>query len=1205
MSKNKLYLFFVLFFMLVIPLSFACDFENEDCNYEEIDWSQVEDFTYVDLSNEHINWGEVILSRIEDEKVSEIPIQHFDPKEILEHNLFYASVEQIKGHLLDFENLAFTNPDYLSQVFLDEFSVDITFRDNQEIVFDGTFLSGDFSSYKPEDFPQQNYKQIIDDGVVKIIPLDNEGNELPDDAFSVKGAEKFTKDEDGNLNLVLGDDEAILDGIQKGKVTFDDGTIIEYENNENGKFTFSSNGDFSSTDGEVKIDYVDKEEPIELKGRFDKTNGIYNLEPYNGRQSVYIDNNFPETPLSVGTRGEKISIYTDGEEHEGNYVSYLDDIYRLNGAGALYTHSFQVQSNNKDSYFEEVDGKTKAKGILKYNNENLIYDGLCETAIFTREVIDGEEIVDVDANNDLEDAIVARITKTNLKYAHLIEEDFINNANNMVFDIQRKNNKLDIEYDLTSIGRLTEVYDDPYAFLLLNKGLKINIADTDISMTINPDLGVVYNDGVNEPVNIISPERSFHLTGTDLEILTNIVETVIEEKNDNINVHELGLQRMYEMRVNSFNNENPDEYFEKVYETFNEIRDFISENYDDFSKDIMLTSFILENVDGLIRTTGIDFNYFEDNQHVSELYGEIKDMVYGNPIISEFLDSSTEINLGGSDWEGSGEGVGNINQVLPYSDLSILKESLDNLIQENPENIEYYKGLLESQLINLINYEKSSLEFDIDNYMIGFSLADYDSVGVINDAYEVNVGQTREQLIYERLKDRNNEGIINVYRALLFLEDLKTENDELNLEPSFSENKMFLTEKLIGEYLNNNNQGQAISLYNRIEDEWSNSGEDDINIDLFMSNFRKQIFDSASNRILTDLTKVGTQIRNLLSDREGAINKIKEAEGVAETVKQLIFAGGYGTDLARTIGVFSDSIEKLEHLSDYNKKLLEGNLALNQFFQNEVPKDLIYTFIEGQGSSNQAHNRIREEVMAHLILNNPDSFEVEEDFEDWNWGTLGDGTSGYIFRMDHDNNQASFVYNDKKYIVNMDIMDQVDSLTSHNAAEGAHYLIHESEFSGDYRILFGEETIVSSEDYIGHDLKIDNYSPLEQLSQDLKEEFGFNMVQNVLTNIDASINPASIAISAATGGIGSGTALTFARNTGITLGRFVAIDAGIGAIDYGITELGLDETNFAHQMGITFAAYSMMKGKINPKYISLAAKKTAIKGTYKATKYEL
>lgn len=1202
MLKNKLYLFFVLFSLLFVSFSLAldCSFEDDNCDYNEIDWSQVEDFTFVDLENPNINWNDVDLSRIEGEKVSEIPIEKFDPSRILKENLYYASVEQIHQYLFEFENLADTNPNYLSQVFLNEYQVNIDFQSSKEIIFDGNNLTGDFPSYKPKDFPQGRYKQIVKEGKVEIIPLDNQGNELNEDFFSIQDAKSFSKDEQGNINLILGEDEAILEGKQQGKVILEDGTIIEYENFD--KSSFSLNGDFSSTNAFFIIrDTYNNEK--QLLGQFQKVNDVYTLFDFHGKQSLYTD---ISNDVLIQTTGRSLSIYTDGNEKEdSNYISYKNENYIMKGSAVLSTSEFNVFSKT-DSYFEQIDGITKAKGILEYDNFDINYYGLTETSVLTRFFDEFGENVKIESSEEGNIAILSK----KIQYGDLGSDgDLVKEGLPLTFVITKKNDEYDFEFDPNSILYLSEIERNPLLIHFSGSNLNLDLGDSKKFLTISPDNGIFYSDG-NKNTHIVSPSNSFKILGNDLETLENVVKSHIQENSVEAIVQQIGIQRIFEMNLASLNGRDQEQFQLEVKSTFENMKTYISENYEDERvENIMLTSFMINNINDLSQI--ID----EEDSYISNIYDDLKYQIYSDPLIRSFINPSiTTLREEGSDLNFVGDLVHvpestfvhvndyTLNQETGTQDLSNLKVTLLDLISNDPNNANFYKELIEIQLNNLINFEDQSLDFDIQQLKKNFAQADLDPVGTITEAFDFEKNH-RDILIDERLNQRNNQAIINAYRGLLFLEDLtvKDGNSEMEINPNhLSIEKMILSSNLAKEYVQNQQNGNALSIIDNLQINLENSISEGIlnsekstdqelieAIRTDLINERNNIVQNSLNKIQLEIFGFLDELDSLIKDRRGWEEKIRDAESIGEKITTAIFTGGFGKSVLNSMGIFDQLKEDAFDLDFDKNNLARGTYVLNDLLHLGINPNEINSWIESQGRD----DNLNERITANLILNRKDLFEIDENYDHSNdydpyRGELDKSSRRRLF-LDEDNNKVSFIYNNQKYLVNKDNFDDIFYLLSSTFNAGDVNSLMESAYSEDIRRIIGFSEAELDDSYSGKSLGIDNNEQYNKVREELKR-FEISSVGRVFNYVDEVTSPFAIAASTLTGGMGlTVTGTRGLAGVGQSLGESLTIDLIMGQLVSSqlstdqYSDLGIAMTTGLALTRLSSAGTSVLSNRLN------------------------
>jgi len=246
--------------------------------YGDIDWSKVTRFDGVQVNKIPDNkWDEVKQQYIIGEKVKEIPPKHFNPGQIREIELENAIAEQIQKKLQEISNLNLDlvkfNPDEISKVFDNEYSVNLDISDAKTVKFDPISgkLTSNFPSYKPADYPKSEYKQIIKDGKVIILPL-KDGVEQLDNQIEVTGGDQCSFERNGKGGIdaeVTQNQDVTITGQNTGTMTLEDGTTLMVKSDSDGKVTIEADGDMQGYQTKVYkvIDY-------NLDGEASTTNSI-------------------------------------------------------------------------------------------------------------------------------------------------------------------------------------------------------------------------------------------------------------------------------------------------------------------------------------------------------------------------------------------------------------------------------------------------------------------------------------------------------------------------------------------------------------------------------------------------------------------------------------------------------------------------------------------------------------------------------------------------------------------------------------------------------------------------------------------------------------------------------------------------------------------------------------------------------------------
>ena len=154
--NKKLFLIILLIFSVPV-MSEACLFlDNFLCEENP----PLEDLTYT-------QWLSVDQSKLAAEEIKLIPVDIYDPFEIREQYLTYSTFEQVQRRFLEFDNLALLNSSLVSQVFKEDFYLDLEFPQGLNLYFNLTHLSGDFATYDPFMFIE--FKQVLDENALSLI----------------------------------------------------------------------------------------------------------------------------------------------------------------------------------------------------------------------------------------------------------------------------------------------------------------------------------------------------------------------------------------------------------------------------------------------------------------------------------------------------------------------------------------------------------------------------------------------------------------------------------------------------------------------------------------------------------------------------------------------------------------------------------------------------------------------------------------------------------------------------------------------------------------------------------------------------------------------------------------------------------------------------------------------------------------------------
>jgi hypothetical protein len=1127
------FLFFVLFFVLLSSYSLACDFQNEFCDYNVVDWSLVTDFSFVDFSLiPHHAWGVINQGYIVGEKVSEIPVEHFNPSQIESSNLLFASSEQISFSLFSFENLLDLDLDVLSQVLSEEFNIFLDLEGVSFARFSDEILIGDFPSYDPFLFSRDDFFQEVVSGEVRLIPLNSQGELLRDGVISFGGLKSFDF-EDGLFLITLGDDDGLLSGFQRGVIVFED-FVLEY--NISDDFSLSPNGDFSVLDGFVKL--VDELGRIKhLQGRFQSKNGVYTLFDYKGKQSVFVD---AQESLFIQSAGMPLSIFS-GSVSDGSssrFVSYLNGNIVAKGSVIVSGYDFNAFLKN-DAYFEKVNNVIRAEGFVEFSSFEIKYTGLSLTSVFTLQLDGTGEIIELHSSLDGDVGILEKKTFFGDASEGI---GFLNEGVPLSFNVKKVNEDYSLDFSQDSLMFLSRLERDSNLVYMSGQDLFLGFRGSDKSLYVSGDRGVTFFDGTRR-VSYISPRDSFKILGSDLDSFREVLRSNIDKKDISVDAQQAGIQKLFEMTVYSGVD---------VLDAFEEVKSFIVDVYDDsFSRNVMLTSFMLHN--SYSATLSNKFRELESLYFESELFNDIKKNIYEESFIRDYLGRHSSSSV--------------LYVPANHRDLSKIENSLFRQISRDSNNAKFYKDLFSLHLFNLILYEELSPEsmFFHKDPEAEFRARMH---GTTND--DVIIDVTNE--------NRNRDYIINAYRALLFLEDLVVVDGETSVSSnfnSFSLRKFEIASGLAFEYAENGELGRALAVMDNIEASLESSDLLRVDEELYfilrnhVRRNRVAIADLGFNKIQVDLFGFLDEIERLMSQRMGWSERVSAAEGIGNKIATSLMSGGFGKNLLNSMGAFDRLKLASEDLVFEKSGLAQGAFVLNTLINFGASPSQVEAWLNAEGRN----YRLNEELVANLFLQGgvttvDDSYDFFS--ERFPRPQLGDGSRSVLF-LTESNGDVSFIFNGEKHVVAKAEFEQVygfvtDSINIYNAR----LLIHDSSYSDDVKLLIGINKVPLSSNYDARNLHIDDDVQLVRLRNSLGD-FEFGAVGRQLNFVDEISSPAVLGLTAVSGYGG----LTFSGASGFSgvgaaLAEGLTIDLVLGGLVASNVDLSVS-SELAAAVGVSLA----------------------------------
>ena len=634
--------------------------------------------------------------------------------------------------------------------------------------------------------------------------------------------------------------------------------------------------------------------------------------------------------------------------------------------------------------------------------------------------------------------------------------------------------------------------------------------------------------------NIVSKAIT-EISQSDLNLVESTIIQELNSKDRDFDLELFSIERIYQLNKEIYlKNDLEKKEFYAIADSFKKTNDFINSlQLDDFEKNVLKTSFILKvlpefNQDYILSED--NSSYFPDpiqkysyDNFVNDVVYDLKNNLESNKILKEYLSRESK----------NQDGINYINEFL-------FTNSKTNLQLFN-----YYKKIVEIQLLNELKYEK--------------------------------------EIIPRYTNDKPNpKKIIDAYRALLLLEDTEASNSNYGFQiktetSSLSNKKLNLIISLALEYVKVDKSSDAFALLDELNSNVDlyikNLPEDlksDTEVQYSLKYIKKQISQYRSALSTTEFSKMqidlfaeDNKLDSLIKQREGYSDRF-ENEGYLNWPIISLASGGFGKDILNLIGVFDDSKKEILNIKSENQIYTKGLYSLGVLTGFGISSDYIKNWLDDKLTFDEKVNLVNRLLVLSYRAN-----QLE---------TLNPKLQDREFVYDKNiNEKAQALVFDKAYEFNTEEQKKVYDFLEKFKGD-AKQTYYSTKYNKYVKKLINEETVEWNPGKYQSLSNIDFQYFLKKVELEGKiKELKFEGTEKILDYIDESISPIYLIFTIGTSGSGTIFGSTSSLSSGIVFNfaENVIIDATAASILYSLDIDPYD--NLVSNFGATFGTNMVLQ----------------------------
>ena len=518
MDKTKLAIIWSIILISLLSFAFAQAAGFDSSNPNSWNYNDPNLYKQIDPNDPRLDYSRIpagiwptIMSRIGGPRVADIPASYFDPNIVQESELKYAKAIQISPKFEQFaKNLVFFDTIEIKKVFSEKFNADLDISKAKTVIYDSKSgkITGEFPSYNPRQYPESQFRQVIVDNTVKLIPIkkDEKTSKTKEDsekAVTISGAEGFARNSDSSIEVTAKQgQDAIITGPQKGAMPLQDGAVIKFDSK--GSIMANLNGNAQGTNAQISIE-KDKVIQKTINGKFTKIDDAVLIESFDGKQSTFEDK---ENKIRISSVGYPLVIVPEGKtihsdfSQAENIVSYGKGSLLVKGAADVRRDDLKVVSKVHNSLLQLKNGITTAIGKISFEDDGIYYEGLSDTSQLIRRFEGNNELVKIDGTSE---GLVAKFTRK-ARVGDISQEGFFSGRTGIKTTVSNTNGRLNIGLNKESIAFLANAQNSPDKFVFIEKDLLMQLGEEKSYFGIASDLGIRYEPSQGNPVTFLSPK---------------------------------------------------------------------------------------------------------------------------------------------------------------------------------------------------------------------------------------------------------------------------------------------------------------------------------------------------------------------------------------------------------------------------------------------------------------------------------------------------------------------------------------------------------------------------------------------------------------------------------------------------------------------------------------------------------------------------